>query len=398
MNKIHQEAIIHYVEKKILRSILYPLRLRPVKKNRILLINDLARKYAGNPKAVAEKLEELYPGKFDIYYAVADPNAEQQYEKPNLKFVKYQSFRYFVTALTSKVLLTNSGGISFIPLKHKQIVINTHHGGGAYKRIGRYMYEDTKVFRKDLKLAGDQTTKFLSTCKKFSTIVSDSMCIDKNKFWEIGMPRNDQLLNINNQKRNEIRAAIGLNDGEQLVLYAPTYRKKNDDHFTGSVAINYGIDCERVCKAFEKRFGGKWKFGYRLHPQIADKESVIPNTAINLSYYEDMQDLLVAADAMINDFSSSMWDFMLTGKASFLFATDMEHYIKNTQVETPVSEWPFPRSTNNDELENSILSFDMAKYQKDCRRHYDDLGGCESGKASELVSKYINAVCFSSKK
>ena len=114
---------------------------------------------------------------------------------------------------------------------------------------------------------------------------------------------------------------------------------------------------------------------------------------LDLSDYPDMQELLQTADAMLNDFSSSMWDFMLTGRPSFLFAVDLEHYVETTQVYTPVKDWPFPRSTNNDDLEKTILEFDEAAYAAACRRHYEELGGCETGKATELICKRIYEKC-----
>ena len=127
----------------------------------------------------------------------------------------------------------------------------------------------------------------------------------------------------------------------------------------------------------------------RLHPQIKETVGLDPEKVLDLTKYDDMQELLLAADVMINDFSSSMWDFMLTGKPSFLYAKDLQHYIETTAVYTPVSEWPFPKSTNNDELEKSILEFDETKYREDCDAHYKHLGGCETGRAAEYVCKYI---------
>lgn len=97
---------------------------------------------------------------------------------------------------------------------------------------------------------------------------------------------------------------------------------------------------------------------------------------------------------MINDFSSSMWDFMLTGRPSFMFAVDLEHYVATTDVYTPVAEWPFPKAVNNDELERNILEFDEEKYAADCKRHYEALGGRETGKASQMVCERICEQCF----
>ena len=255
------------------------------------------------------------------------------------------------------------------------------------------MYNESKIFKKDLMLSVKNTSLFLSSCRRFTEIACESLLYKKDIFWEIGMPRNDILINGDEQLKKKVRAILGLKEDEKLVLYAPTYRKPNDDYFKESIAISYGIDCEKVCKALEKRFGGKWVFAMRLHPCIVDRKGVIPETAMDLTDYEDMQELLLAADAMINDFSSSMWDFMLTGKPSFMYAVDLQHYIETTEVYTPVDEWPFPKSSNNDELIENISNFDETKYKEDCEKHYKALGGCETGHACELVCKRIAKVC-----
>lgn len=391
------KSFIHYYKKILMRIILTPLKVFPVKNNRVFMINNLSHKYSDNPKCVTEYLLEKYSGKFEIIISVKQPEKYEYLKERGLKTVGFNSFMYFFYAVTSKVFLTNSGGFSYIPMRKSQIVINTHHGGGAYKRMGIHMYIDTPRFRKDLRLSADSTTVFLSTCRRFTEFVSESMLISKEKFWEIGMPRNDIVLNIDDNLRVKIRKDLGLDNGERLVLFAPTYRKPNDDYFNKSISISYGIDCERVRKALSRRFGGKWKFAFRLHPCVINRDLLPKGDIIDLSDYEDMQELLIAADVMINDFSSSMWDFMLTGKPSFMFAVDMEHYIATTEVETPVSEWPFPKAVNNDELEKNILEFDENKYRLDCEKHYRDLGGCETGKATELVGDYIYEQCFGKK-
>lgn len=388
------DQFIHYYKKIILRVLLMPLRIMPIKQNRVFMHNDLAYNYSCNPKYVTEYLLKKYPAQFEIIISTKYPDRYKYLNSKGRKVVKFNSFLYFFYAMTSKVFLTNSGGFSYIPMRKSQILINTHHGGGAYKKIGRYVYGDTPIFRKDLLLSANLTTVFLSTCRRFTEVVSDSLLVPKEKFWEIGMPRNDILIQRNEEEYRRVREKIGLKEGEYLVLYAPTYRKTDDNYFKDSISICYGIDCNRVCADLSKRFGGKWVFGFRFHPCVTNRDQFPEGNIIDLSDYEEMQELLLAADVMINDFSSSMWDYMLTGRPSFMFAVDMEHYIATTDVETPVSEWPFPKSTNNDELEHSILNFDEEKYKKDCEEHYRALGGCESGRATEMVGDYIYKTCF----
>lgn len=360
-----------------------------------MLVNDLAYNYSGNPKAVAEHLMTVYPGKFEIIFSIAQPKSYDRLRERGVKTVRFNSWGYFYYAMTAAVFLTNSGGFSYLPLRKKQYVINTWHGGGAYKKCGLHTYEDTPLFRNDLLLSAKKTSVFLSTCTRFNEVMEEAGLIPKEIFWEIGMPRNDALIQEDSARRKAVRENLGLKDGEKLVLFAPTYRKIADNYFKDSIAISYGIDCARVCAALEERFGGTWRFAFRLHPMVINRDNLPEGNILDLSDYEDMQDLLCAADVMINDFSSSMWDFMLTGRPSFLFAMDLEHYVETTQVYTPVSEWPFPQAVNNDELEHNILEFNEEKYAADCKRHYETLGGCETGKATQLVCERIYERCFS---
>lgn len=390
------QRYIRLIKKIVMRLVLMPLRLTPVKKNRILIINDLGYNYAGNPKAVAEYLYKEDPTCYEIIYSVNSTERYGNLKKRGFVMVKFNSPNYFYYALTSKVIITNSGGTSYIPLRKKQCLINTGHGGGAYKKMGVDMFDNSFAFREDLKMAAQQITYYLSTCKRYSEVVSKSVLIPKDKFWEIGMPRNDILLNNNNKIRQIVRKRLGLKQNEKLVLFAPTYRKIEDNYYKDSIGISYGIDSVRVCQALKERFGGEWIFAIRFHPCVTNRNELKTDNMLDLSDYEDMQELLCASDVMINDFSSSMWDFMLTGRPSFLFAVDLKHYEETTEVYTPVSEWPFPKAVNNDELEKNILEFNEMKYHEACNEHYKALGGCETGRATELVCKKIHEKCFGS--
>lgn len=386
MNK----ELIKYAKKIALRTVLVPLKVLPTKHNKVLLHNDMAQNYSANPKYIAQHLMEQYPGKFDVYFSVKNPEKYKKCRCP-VHFVKFNSPSYFIHAMTAKVYLSNSGGYAYIPFKKNQFVINTHHGGGAYKTCGMDMYEDTPLFRKDLRLSSDQTDLFLSTNKKFTEVVSKAILLPKDKFWEIGMPRNDILINGDDALKKAVRDKIGLKEGERMVLFAPTYRKADNDYYNESIASSYGLDYNRLLQALSTRFGGDWKMAVRYHP--CAEVHIDDEAVMDLTTYEEMQELLLVADVLINDFSSSMWDYMLTGKPCFLFATDMDHYINTTKVYTPIEEWPFPKATNNNELENNILNFDDEDYKNKCNQHYKALGGCETGRATQLLGAKINDIC-----
>lgn len=390
---MNKSEVFRYCKKIITRIVLFPLKVLPVRKHRVLLINDMSPHYTDNLKYIGEEIRRRNKG-VELIYAGYSLKCVDSLKEKQIKPVQLNSIKYFIYGMTSKILVTNSGGISYLPLNRNQYVLNTWHGGGAYKKMGIDMYEDTALFRKDMALASKETDVLLTTCKRFKDAYCNAMLESSDKFWDIGMPRNDCLKNGDNEKRRTVREKLGLDEQDKLVLFAPTYRKQNDDYFNDSIAISYGIDEERTCKALKERFGGNWIFAYRYHPCIVNRQTVKnEKNIIDLTDYDDMQELLLAADVLINDFSSSMWDYMLTGKPCFIFAKDLRYYIETTDLYTPVSEWPFPIAETNEELVENIKAFDEECYESNCKKHYDLLGGCETGEATKIVCDWILEKC-----
>ncbi len=361
----------------------------------MVLNNGLSHNYSDNPKAVAEFLCRSYPGCFEIFFAVRDVEKHRFLREKGIQPVRFRSLRYFYCAMTAAVYLTNNGGYSYFPLRKGRLVIDTWHGGGAYKKCGLWGYKYPKIGRAEMKLAASNLDLFLSTSVYTSEVFAESFLIPRRLFWEIGMPRNDSLLHPDAILRKEVRERLGLSEGERLALFAPTFRRLGGVCTEEPAAVSYGMDRACLCGALERRFGGTWRLAFRFHPEIKRREESPMLGVLDVSGYDDMQELLCAADVLVTDFSSSMWDFMLTGRPCFLFALDFERYLQTTEVYTPVSEWPFPKASSLEELEQSILNFHEKDYKEACVRHYRELGGCETGRAARLVGERIYEHVFS---
>lgn len=129
--------------------------------------------------------------------------------------------------------------------------------------------------------------------------------------WVEGYPRNDVLTTGDGAA---VRAQLGIADGERVLLYAPTWRDDRDqmvDFFdpaelarrTGTVVLVRGHS--RTLAA------GRDASGTRV---------------IDVTRYPDVSLLLLAADALITDYSSMMFDFAVTGKPMYFLVPDLEHY------------------------------------------------------------------------
>ena len=105
--------------------------------------------------------------------------------------------------------------------------------------------------------------------------------------------------------------------------------------------------------------------------------------------YPDMQELLVASDMLVTDYSSCMFDFAITGKPCFLFATDVTDYIKDRNFYFPLQSLPFPQADNNPELLQLVERFDEQEYLKKRKEFFGRLAFREDGQASQRCAKWI---------
>ena len=175
--------------------LLFPLRIFKIKNDRILLLNNILNfdaTYSCNPKYLSEYLLINYPGVFEIIYPLGKnrKNEEDILIKKGIKTVKLGSLKYYYYAMTSKFFVTTSGAIAYIPFSKKQVIINTWHGGGAYKKMG-LDHNNNFFYRLDCRLTESKTTFFISSNRYFSKVVNRSLLIPSSKILEIGMPRND---------------------------------------------------------------------------------------------------------------------------------------------------------------------------------------------------------------
>jgi CDP-glycerol glycerophosphotransferase len=65
----------------------------------------------------------------------------------------------------------------------------------------------------------------------------------------------------------------------------------------------------------------------RLHYQVTDAlDGIDVPSAIDVSDYPDIRDLVLAADVLVTDYASVQFDFAVTGKPILYFTYDLEHY------------------------------------------------------------------------
>lgn len=375
------------IAKKIQKGLAWTLgSVLPVKKNKIVFASYYGRGYSDNPKAIADELLRRDES-LDLVWLASDP--EQAGTPAGVRVVKYDTPQAIRELCTARVWVDNSRKGA----RHKragQYYMQTWHGF-ALKRIERDVAD---------KLNTPENASYEAYAKRDSAqidvIVSDSTFMTRiyqQSFWydgaveQYGSPRNDILVHPPKDAKQQVCKALHLPEGCKLVMYAPTFRAD------GSLDA-YSLDYAAVCRACEQRFGGTWIALVRLHPhvmQLAKNLKFDNKTTFDATAFDDMQLLLSACDAVITDYSSLMFDFALTRRPCFQFATDIDAYKNDRNFYFPIDDTPFPLAKSNEEMVQNIAAFDEQTYHRDCAAFFEKMGFCLDGKASARCADWILA-------
>lgn len=338
----------------LIRFLMRGFCLLPVKKKEILFCAYVGKNISCNPMYFNQYL--LEQGRTDLSYLWAVQDMEKTWVPPELdgkiRLVRVKSFAYFKALMTAGTVVYNLGlplG-SLVPKRKKQVWVQTWHGGGAFKAAGKDT-SMTPIQKAVEKMTGKQIDIFLSSNQRFTDVFPEAVEVEKSHFYNTGLPRNDIFFGDLTKYRKKVFDYFGIPGNKKILLYAPTFRG-DFYHAEDNGTMGY----KRILKALSERFGQEFVVLERKHYAVkpAVSEGVYP-----ASEYPDMQELLAAADVLITDYSSSMWDFALTGKPGFLYTPDLGEYRQERDFYTPIEMWPYPYAENVDDLIRLIRNYEF---------------------------------------
>lgn len=356
-------------------------RLLPVKKNKVVFSHFYGKGFGDSPKAIALALRDAAPGA-DIVWLISDPSV----------------------ALPEGIRPASYAPLSRIyHLSTARVWVDDCRKGARYKKKGQFYLQTwhgfaLKQIEQDAAatLPADYPAYAMRDSRQTDLMVSGSRFMAdryRHAFWysgevaEYGSPRNDILFEPPDGLREKVCVALGISPKKKLILYAPTFR------VDGSLSA-YSIDIPGVISACDQRFGGDHVMLLRLHPNIAASASQLScngNTAVQATNYPDIQELLAVADVVITDYSSVMFDFALTRRPVFQFATDIAAYQKDRSFYFPLDQLPFPLAESNDALLCAISAYDEDAASSRWSKFAKENGIHEDGRAASRCASWIQA-------
>ncbi len=307
---------------RINRRIHYRVARRMPLEDTILFEAWKGRQYSDNPRAIHEELERRGDTRERVW-AVENHGVEVP---DSVRTVLVGSRDYYRALGRSRWVVSNDS----MP-KHYVKRDGTRYGqtwhGTPLKRIG-FDIENLQMSNKDY------LVQFAQEVRKWDALVSPnaySTEIFRRAFrfdgpvLETGYPRNDVFHRpVEREVRTAaVRTRLGIDPGRRVILYAPTWR---DNHYDRSGRYQFAmkLDLERMYR----RFKDDSVLLIRGHQLVAGSvdTSMFGRFALNVSHYPDISDLYLAADVLVTDYSSVMYDFVNTGRPMLFYTHDLEAY------------------------------------------------------------------------
>ncbi len=309
--------------KELNQSMIYTeyLETLPLAPSTILYESSHGASVSCNPLEIWRKL--LADPRFDSWTHVWVLNNKDRIPselagRKNVIFAARDSDLYLRYLSTATYLINNNTFPPCFVRREGQKYLNTWHGT-PLKTLGRDIkngFMDHRNAARNFLHATHMIApnEFTAECliEKY-----DVQGIFAGKLAVTGYPRIDATVGASEQQKLELRRHLGIEDGKQVVLYAPTWRGSLGSLETGDIDVPSvmqqlsTLDCVPLYR------------GHALTPNdgtegTLDKFVVPADVPTN--------DLLAVVDVLITDYSSIFFDFMATRRPIVYFAYDLEEY------------------------------------------------------------------------
>jgi CDP-glycerol glycerophosphotransferase len=368
------------------------LTVLPIHKDIIVFESNIGRNYTGNPRYIYEEMvSQGLDKKYDCYFILENVNTMVP---GNAKKVKRMRFQYFYILARAKFIVADSRLPVFFIKRKGATYIQTWHGT-PLKKLALDM--------DDVSMAGEsnidsykknfyenaKTWDYLISQNPFSTATFRRCFAFDKEVLEIGYPRNDILMNHNDQEYiNELKKRFHLPLDKKIALYAPTWRD-NEFYDKGEYKFNPKLDFDLLQKELSDEYVIIVKYHYLVKDNINwDKYK---GFVYDFDLGFDIAELYLVSDILITDYSSVMFDYSLLKRPMFFYAYDLDNYKNNLRgfYFDFMKEVPGPITLTTQELVQSIQDYNSEEYLDKYQAFTAKFNSVDDGCASKNVVKII---------
>lgn len=287
----------------------------PLDPNLVVYTTLWHRAPRGNPLAIYRKQQELAPHLRGVWIV---RKQDIDLIPDEIEFVTPRTLAYLRLTGTASFIVDDANPHWSLPIRKDQVYVQTHHGT-ALKYMGADRHYSGKRPSNEtivtMHRRAQRWTYSLSTSPYLTEVwerAYNNGCIQL----EVGFPRNDVLFAATDEDRARARARLGLSDDETAVLYMPTWRTRRSPRKGGFSLTDFAESLPENTKLLVR--------DHYYHDKRRARQ--VPDSVLNVSRGWEVEDLYLASDALITDYSSAMFDYALLDKPIVLMVDDWEDY------------------------------------------------------------------------
>lgn len=297
----------------------------------LILFNSFGGKFFNDsPRAVYEQM--IRDPRFEgcrIVWAFQRPG---DYQLPRGEKIRTDTLRYFVTAMKARCWVTNSSLERGLGLRGKHTYfVNTWHGT-PLKKMGTDIGEGNASFRSK----NSWNMDLLTTQSSYEAEIFTRVFQLKPGICQItGLPRNDELCQVSKEQRSRIRKSLGLTQADRVILYAPTFREYEKNSARECIFAP-PVSWER----WQEVLGEDTVILVRAHYEALQAMNLEGEERVrDVSGYPSLNELMIASDLLISDYSSVFFDYSILEKPMICFAYDYDQYQKERGMYFDIRQW-----------------------------------------------------------
>ncbi len=354
------------------------------------------RGYSDSPKAIYEYMISAPEYRdYKFVWSFKEPDAFRFLENSRTELVKFRTKQDNKALRTSKYWITNYRMLDHQHPRSEQVYVQCWHGT-PLKRLGY----DLSASDNSMNSIGEIREKYRTDAAKFKYIISPSPFTTEKfasawnlketgqtyKIIEEGYPRNDRLINSTEEERKALREELGIDD-KKVILYAPTWR---DNQHTSGQGYTYKseVDFDKLYSAL----GDEYVILFRAHYLVANSFDFERYAGFvrDVSGYSEINDLYIASDILITDYSSVFFDYANLGKPIIFYMYDLEEYANELRgFYIDLDDLPGPIVKDEDSLTEEINKCINQKPDKKYLDFCEKYNPKDDGKATQRVLKSI---------
>lgn len=273
----------------------------------ILFVSYGGRHYSDSPRVIYEAM--LKDSRFDEYKLVWAFVRPQEFDLPNK--IKIDTLKYYITALKARCWVTNVMVERALNFEGK----NTYYFFTTHGILVKCDGPDLKQY----KFSSKAKMKYdccLSQSEFEKKIEMRMFGLSEDKIKIVGYPKDDIFVNYTEEYRQVLRKKLNIPDNKKAILYAPTFREDLD------LREAFEMNIEK----WRNELSDDYVLLYRAHPVVAANEKKNDEFFHDETGYEVVEDLMIASDILVSDYSGIIFDYCIMHKPIYLWTYDYEEY------------------------------------------------------------------------